>query len=263
MHMNILTEDHLKHLVPSIFSVQAHEKTSSKYAVIPTIECIRGLEKEGFYPVKAQESRCRNAENKPFAKHLIRFRREGMIEVGGNVPEIVMVNSHDGTSSYQLRAGIYRLVCSNGLVVGNDLFSRRIRHQGNVVDKVVESAGEIIEIMPHTIQIAGEWKSINLNAAQRQAYAESAKLLKWDIEERDIIPDRLLNARRYQDIGNDLWTTFNTVQEHLIRGGVRYYNAESRRRGSTRAVNSVSENSRINKALWNLTEKMAELVKAA
>lgn len=261
--MKIITEDQLKTLTPSVFSVSPHEKTSSKYAVIPTIECIRGLSKEGFYPVEAKESRCRNADNKPFAKHSIRFRREGMVAVGGNVPEIVMINSHDGTSSYQLRAGIYRLVCANGLVVGNDLFHRKIRHQGDVVEKVVESAGEIIEIMPHAIQIAGEWKSINLDKEQKQAYAESAKLLKWDITEPNILPERLLNPRRYADIGDDLWTTFNTVQEHLIRGGVRYYDSESRRRGSTRAVNSVSENSRINKALWNLTEKMAELVKAA
>lgn len=60
---NILSEDQLRKQVPSIFTNQAHENTSSKYALIPTIECVRGLQKAGFYPVKAQESRCRNAEN--------------------------------------------------------------------------------------------------------------------------------------------------------------------------------------------------------
>jgi Domain of unknown function (DUF932) len=261
--MNIITEAQLMKQVPSVFSMQAHENTSSKYALIPTIECIRGLEKAGFYPVQAQESKCRNKDNKPFAKHMIRFRREGVLQVGGNVPEIVMINSHNGTSSYQIRAGIYRLVCANGLVVGNDMFYRSVRHQGDVISKVVESANEIIEIMPEAIEISEQWKGITLNHEQRKIYAESASLLKWDQGEIEVNAERLLLPRRQADTHNDLWTTFNAVQENVIRGGVRYYNSTSHKRGSTRAVNSVSENSRLNTALWNLTEKMANLATAA
>ena len=259
--MNIITEDHLRKLVPSVFSMKAHENTSDKYALIPTIECIRGLEKAGFYPVKATESKCRNTDNKPFAKHMIRFRRHGSVEVGGNVPEIVMVNSHNGTCSYQLRAGIYRLVCANGLIVGNDMFYRSIRHQGDVISKVVDSACEIIDIMPKAIEISEKWRGVTLNHDQQKIYAESSAMLKWGEEETQIMPERLLESRRFVDKNkNDLWTTFNNVQENVIRGGVRYYNSDSRRRGSTRAVNSVSENSRLNTALWNLTEKMYSLV---
>lgn len=261
--MRIITEDQLRIQAPSVFSMEAHGNTSNKYALIPTIECIRGLQNAGFYPVKVEESRCRNTENRPYAKHMIRFRREGLAEVGGNVPEIVMINSHNGLCSYQLRAGIYRLVCANGLVVGNDMFYRSIRHQGDVISKVVESANEIIEIMPQAIEIAEEWKGITLNGEQRKIYAESAALLKWDQQEIEVKPERLLTPRRHADTAIDLWTTFNAVQENVIRGGVRYHNSQSHRRGSTRAVNSVSENSRLNTALWNLTEKMADLAKVA
>jgi hypothetical protein len=259
--MNYLKENDLLNQVPSIFSMQAHEKTSEKYALIPTIECIRGLEKAGFYPVSVQQSNCRNKENKPFSKHLIRFRREGMLEMSGNIPEIVMINSHNGACSYQLRAGIYRVVCTNGLIVGNDLFYHSIRHQGNVVSKVVESANQIIEVIPQVLEIAEEWKGITLNTEQKKVFADSAALLKWEKDESDIETERLLRPRRYQDNQNDLWTTFNTVQENIIRGGVRYYDRETRRRGTTREVKSVSENSRLNTALWNLTEKMASLAK--
>lgn len=257
--MNIITEEQLKKQVPSVFSTQSHEKTSDKYAVIPTIECIRGLEKSGFYPVKAMESSCRNSENKPFAKHVIRFRNNILPAVGGNVPEIVMTNSHNGTCSYQLRAGIYRLVCANGLIVGNDLFHRSVRHQGDVVSKIIESANEIIEIMPKALDISESWKEIYLNDYQRKTYAESASMLKWNPEDIEIIPERLLSPRRREDTKTDLWTTFNAVQENLIRGGVRYRNTNSHKRASTREVKSVNENSRLNTALWNLTEKMAVL----
>lgn len=259
--MNILTENELRMLVPSVFSTEAHSKTTAKYALIPTIECIRGLNKAGFYPVKAVESKCRNEENKPFAKHMIRFRREGTVEVGGNVPEIVMVNSHNGTSSYQIKAGIYRLVCANGLVVGNDIFARNIRHQGDVINKVVESANEIIEIVPEVLEISREWSGIKLSEEERRIFAESASLLRWNEEEINIKPEKLLIHRRNADAGTDLWTTFNVIQENMIKGGTRYYNPSSYKRGKTRGVNSVSENTRLNTALWNLTEKMSLLVR--
>lgn len=265
--MKYLTEDQLHVNVPSVFSMKAHTKTSSNYALIPTIDCIRGLEKAGFYPVKAKETNCRDENNAPFAKHLLRFRREGIVEVGGSVPEIVMINSHDGKNSYQLKAGIYRLVCANGLVVGSELFARTIRHQGDVVSKVVEAAGEIIDIIPKAVTIIEEWKGIQLNEDQRIAYAESAALLKWDKETR-LLASKLLSPRRVQDTSKDLWSTFNVLQENIIKGGIRYRNSPTEenpyahvRRNSTRAINSVSENTRLNCALWNLTEKMATLVK--
>lgn len=258
--MKIITEDQLRVKTPSVFSTEAHEKTTSKYAVIPTIECIRGLEKSGYYPVQATESRCRNAENKAFVKHMIRFRNMNTVEVGGNVPEIVMVNSHNGTSSYQLRAGIYRLVCSNGMIVGNELFHRSVRHQGDVISKVVEAATDLTELLPEVNLIADHWKGITLNAEHRRIYSESASLLKWDQDENIVESHKLLNPRRHADTGADLWSTFNTIQENMIRGGVRYRNSLTYRRGTTREVKSVNENMRLNTALWNLTEKMALLV---
>lgn len=259
--MHHLNELALFKQAPSIFSQQSHEKTSNKYSLIPTIECVRGLQNSGFYPVQVQESRVRNKENKPFSKHLIRFRREGLNESGGNVPEIVMVNSHDGTCSYQIRAGIYRLVCANGLIVGNDFFYRSVRHQGDVISKVVESAGEIIEVIPEVLGVAEEWKGIELSGEQRKIFAESSALLKWDKEEIKLDTQKLLIPRRNHDDNKDLWTTFNTVQENIMKGGIRYYSGMQRSR--TRGVNSVNENSRLNTALWNLAEKMAMLSRAA
>lgn len=261
MTVQIITEEQLKKKVPSVFSTDSSEKTSEKYSLIPTIECIRGLQRAGFCVTSAQESRCRNSENKQYARHLLRFRHENTINLHGFVPEIVMLNSHDGLCSYQLRAGIYRQICSNGLVVGNDSFFRKIKHQGNVIDKVVESASEIIDIIPEAIGIAQTWQDIKISQDQQRVYAESAALLRWDQEKMSIKPDRLLIPKRQQDTNNDLWTTFNVIQENLIKGGTRYFNVDQLgyRRGKTKAITSVNENSRLNTALWNLTAKMASL----
>lgn len=258
--MKILTETDLQRKVPSIFAECAASDMSERYAFIPTIACVRALQESGFFPVDAQESRVRDPNNRAHTKHLLRFRREDAAQVGDSIPEIVLINSHNGACSYQMRAGIFRLVCSNGLIVGNTLFEHRIRHQGDVINKVVEAAQDIIEVVPEVLEISNEWKQIRVSEEQQKAYAGAAALLKWDKEELPFDPSNLLYRRRLQDQDNNVWTTFNAVQENVMKGGLRYYNPKTRTRQRTRAVGSVNENARLNTALWQLTEKMAEIL---
>jgi hypothetical protein len=263
-----LDEVQLKKIVPSVFATGGASNTSDRYGFIPTIDVIRGLRNAGFMPVKASQTRSRSEDGREFGKHLIRFRHESNWAVSkedGMFPEIVLMNSHDGSSSYQLRAGIYRLVCSNGLIVGNDVFCRRIKHQGDVVHKVVGAATDLIEISPISVRKANEWSEVKLLPEHKQVFAETAAMLKWDKEVIDAKPfakisEGLLNPRRYQDHKDDLWTTFNVIQENMIQGGVRY-RTDAGSRQKTREVGSVTENVRLNTSLWALTEKMAELAK--
>ena len=151
-------------------------------------------------------------------------------------------------------------MCANGLIVSNDLLCYRIRHQGDVVLKMKEAATHLITMLPKAESAIEAWKGITLSADAKMAYAEAAKSLRWaDNEAMPMNPAQLLQPKRWFDKGQDLWTTFNVVQENLIRGGNRYIHQAARRRASTRAVTSVSENTRLNTALWTLTEKMAEL----
>lgn len=258
-HKTFIDEIELKQLAPSVFGMASSEKTSDKYALIPTIEAVRGLKDVGFHPVWAQETKSRDVANKPFSKHMLRFRQENSQAIDGLFPEIVLVNSHDGTCSYQIRAGIYRLVCSNGLVVGNDYFCHKVRHQGNVIEKVVSSASELLESFPETLQIANDWKKIKIHPMQQLAFAEAALTLKWDEEEIPIAPTKLLEARRSADTSLDVWTTFNVIQENLIKGGKTYRKKDGKRL-TTRGVKSVAENNRLNTALWMLTERLAQTI---
>ena len=253
-----LNEVQLMKSCPSIFATSGAERVSDRYAHIPTIEVVRGLQASGFYPVLAKQSNARLEERKNFTKHIMRFRRESQLQLDGAFPEIVLVNSHDGSTSYQMRAGIYRLVCSNGLIVGDDICCHRIHHKGNVIEKVVQSAHEIIDVIPTIIDKSSEWKGIPLKKEHKLAFAEVAASLKWDKDEMKIEPHQLIQPRRMQDAKDDLWTTFNVVQENIIRGGVRYHTDNGRQ--STRSVASVGENVRLNTALWALTERMAQLV---
>ena len=247
---------------PSVVTTSPYEKCSDKYSLISTLDVLDGLKDIGFFPVAAMQARSRNPDRRSVGKHMIRLRREQdlNVQVAGNVPEIVLVNSHDGSSSYQLRAGIYRLVCSNGMIVGDDTFCQRVRHQGDVVDKVVNACGEIIDVFPEVLEKADQWKGIQLSRPAQLAYADAARSLKWDDDSNTKVEaGALLIPRRSADQSNDLWTTFNRVQENLIRGGVRTRNKETRQLRKSSEVNSPSENSRLNTALWKLTQEMERL----
>lgn len=262
----ILSEVQLQKHAPSIFATGGSKHVSGKYGFIPTIEVVRGLKDNGFHPVTAFQSNTRIKGRENFVKHVMRFRHESNMDLQakeGMLSEVVLINSHDGTTSYQLRAGVFRLVCRNGLIVGDEIFCRRVKHQGQVVDRVIEAAHDIIEICPLSVEKVKEWQDIQLTKDQRVAFAQTAMTLKWDgqdDEELPVTPIEILQARRISDTKDDLWTTFNVVQENLIRGGIRY-RTDKGARMRTRAVNSVTENVRLNTALWTLTEKMAELAR--
>ena len=255
-----LDEVQLQKRAPSIFATGGSQKTSERYGFIPTIEVVRGLRKNGFVPVMAGQSNSRLEHKKHFCKHIMRFRHESALMNKDLTPEIVLVNSHDRSTSYQLRAGIYRTVCANGMIVGDEVFCRRIKHSGYVIDRVVEAANDLIEIVPMSVRKAEDWKEIILLPEHKEAFSEAAATLKWQEDNLPVDPRKLLVPKRIQDEKDDLWTTFNVVQENIIRGGIRYRN-ENGQRNRTREVQSVGENVRLNTALWMLTEKMAELVK--
>lgn len=253
--------EHLRPYHPSLFATEPYDKLSDKYKFIPTIDVVDALAKQGFMPAKIQETRTRIDGKRGFVKHAIRFRNSDILpQVGDLVPEIVLTNSHDGTSAFQITGGLYRLVCSNGLTVGNSMLSVRQRHSGHI-DDVIEGVFSVVDEFPQIADAAKTWQGIQLDNMQRVAFARAAMPLRWDTDREDhsepVNPSRLLQPVRTGDMGSDLWTTFNVVQEHIIRGGVHAKGSDGRRRRS-RAVNSVNEDQRINKALWDLADQFAK-----
>ena len=241
--------------IPSIYATHPSAKVSERYGFIPTSVIVHALERSGFVPVKASAARS-SLERAAFAKHLIRFRhREHMnTHVGDWLPEVVLVNSHDGSSSYQIMAGVYRLICSNGLVVGNSFAEARVRHTKNAPDEIVEASFRVIESLPGIAEGIEDMRAIRLEPGEREAFAAAALTLRYP-DETPIRPAQLLSTRRSADTSSDLWTSFNVIQENLLQGGQR--RADSRRR--TRKISSVSEDVRLNRSLWTLAEALKRL----
>ena len=258
-----MTNDQLKVKAPAIFADKAHERVSEKYKFIPTIQVVDVLRNQGWFPVQAFESGVRDISRKGFQKHSVRFARDdGKLLVGDSRPEILLTNAHDGFPTYNLHAALFRLICSNGMIVADTTFEKvSIRHQGFKDEDVIDASYRIIEDVPKIAESVDRFRSIELSQDEQIIFANAALELKWaDTKEQPIVAEQLLNARHYQDNGkNDLWHTMNNIQENLIRGGLRGRNPQTRRRQKTRAVKSINEDIRLNKALWTLTEKMVEL----
>src|SRR5690606_24148741 len=132
-------------------------------------------------PTKAMQSRARAEENRGFSKHMIRFRRhDARPVVGDNIPELVLVNSHDGASGFNLMAGVFRLVCSNGMVVGNVSDKLSVRHTGDAVNNVIEGSYEVIERLPRISEFVEKASQITLERPEQIALATSALALRYD-----------------------------------------------------------------------------------
>lgn len=138
-----LSDDQIHRVAPSIFADAPHESRSQRYAYIPTAAVLTELRKEGFQPFMVTQTRVRDEGKREHTKHMIRLRHASQIN-GAEANEIVLLNSHDGTSSYQMLAGMFRFVCSNGLVCGNTVADVRVPHKGDVAGLVIEGAYEVL-----------------------------------------------------------------------------------------------------------------------
>jgi hypothetical protein len=262
--MNVLTNDQIRTIAPSAFASAAHESRSERYAYVPTVNVIDAMRGEGFLPVSATQSRSRIPGKSDFTKHMIRFRRDDGAQaltraLGDVSAEVVMINSHDGTSAYNLLSGLFRLVCLNGMVASmGDLESVKIPHSGKIIDRVIEGSYRVIDGSRKALDTAHAWKGIELSKDEQMVFARSAAQLRFDPETQPVNIGRLIAPRRIEDRSNDLWTVFNRAQEGIIRGGQHYVSATNRRQ-TARAVQGIDKNVGLNQALWTLGAEMAKL----
>lgn len=259
---SILSSDQLKTIVPSAYAVTPWERMSDRYRMVPTSEVIAILGDRGFRPVMAMQSRSRIPGKADYTRHMIRFRHDEFLQptaAGAELPELVMSNSHDGTAAYRFNSGIFRLVCSNGLVVASaDFGGISVRHKGgeDFPQRIIDATYRIIEDTPKTMATIDEWKAIQLTPPQQSALATAAVEL---LDKPTITPEQLLTPRREEDRKPDLWTAFNRVQESMLKGGISS-TTRTGRRATTRPVKSVDRDIRLNKALWTLASKLAETI---
>lgn len=255
-----LTDEQIRAVAPSIFAAEKHVSRSDRYTYIPTGEVLTALRKEGFEPFMVCQTRVRQDDRRDFTKHMVRMRHATQMN-DAEANEIVLLNSHDGTSSYQLISGLFRYVCSNGLVFGDTFSDVRVHHKGQIVDRVIEGAYEVLDGFDLVRERRDGMRVITLDAAEQAIFARAALALKYEPDPEKPAPiteAQVLEPRRRDDVRSDLWSTFNRVQESLVNGGLPGRGATGRRM-HTRPVQGIDQSVKLNRALWMLAEEMRQL----
>lgn len=262
-----LTLEQIKHATPSVFAEQRHESRSEKYVYIPTSVILERLMREGFQPVSVVQGGSRDEAKKGFTKHAIRLRHVDLklTTVDQIFTEICLWNSHDGTSAYGMNIAPFRIRCLNGLVVkSGDLDGMRVPHKGDIAGQVIDGCISIMGQAPELADSIRGMESLQLSPAEQQIFANAAHRLRYDEPAlAPIKPVELLRTRRDADRASDVWTTFNVIQENVIKGGIPYVQTDTngRRvaRRETRPINGIDQNTNLNRALWQLAEEMKAL----
>lgn len=235
--------------IPAIFAeAPDKERVSNKYTFIPTTRVIDDLKSFGWNPRVASGSK----EN-PAAKHMIRFIRDGFSGVEDVKPEIVLLNSHNGLSSFNLKAGLFRLVCSNGLVVATSVFGDiRIKHINYSLPEVSRAVEQFAGGMEGVMASVDQMKRSLLSSDLRRKFATEAIGIRWDHTRDPINFTRLLQPRRAADDSGSVWTVMNILQEKLLKGDV--YDIRGRKLRGLTQVDSVVG---FNQELYALAMKYA------
>ena len=249
----VLSAQVLQRVAPAVYAERAHERAKSRYTFISTQRVVSALQEVGFVPVYARQTVVRG-EGQAFARHLVKFRRRvERVALSDAIPELVLLNAHDGRSAYQLRVGLYRPICTNGLMVAlGELAAVHVAHRGDVVESVVTQALQLAEQFGVIGEHVQAMESRLLNTDEREEFGTRALALRFDTERaRAIGVGQVLEPVRAEDQQPNLWNAYNIVQEHLMRGGLRRRTA-SGRLAVTRGIRAIREDVRINTGLWKL-----------
>lgn len=192
---------------------------SGRYSQIPTSQIVSTIREAGWEFSSGTARLGRTPERRAHAAHVLRFTNAALPEVNGNRIEAVLLNSHDGSTAFELSFGVFRLACANGLVIRTaSAGSIRLIHSRLNLDNVFAAAQTLVATAPEVAQQIDAWSRLYLPAQSAEAMAHRMGRARWG--ERFVQAPDLLQARRSADTGTDLWTLFNRTQEAVLRGGM-------------------------------------------
>ena len=234
--------EQIRQIAPSVFTADKAPHLTDKYIQTPTSRVVEDLIALGWNVTKVQEVKAR--KGKGYQKHLVVFRNPDIIIKGkkgdDTYPEILLTNSHDGKAAFNFRVGLYRLICSNGLVVSDAEFSNvSIRHMNYTFDSLREKISTLISKLPGLVQKINLFKSTQLTQSQMNDFANKAASLR---NKQTINIMDLLKVDRDEDEGTDLWLVFNKIQEKIINGGYSY----GRKNRKARSIKNFQQDIKLN-----------------
>ena len=258
-NMDFIDKSEIKNRANSIFTTTGSPSTSDKYAHISTEKIIDDMELLGWGVVDAKQVKARKSVG--FQKHLVVFRNSEIVIDGADgdtvFPQILLTNSHDSKNAFTFTAGLFRMICENGLVVCNQEFENlKIRHYGYDFEELEKTINAMVEKLPLTVESMNRFKTTVLNSNQMLDFAKRAlnsRFTDSELEHITIDLNDLLTPSREEDKGNDMWSVFNTVQEKLTHGLFNYgYGSKNRK---ARKIKNFNKDMELNNKLYQLANE--------
>ena len=258
--MNQLSIAEIKTMAPQAFAETAKPGVSQKYSFLPTSRIIEDMDRLGWKVSAAKSGKYRNPDNKGYGNHYIGFFHPDIFikDAQGNIeayPQVVVFNSHTGRGSFRFEMGIFRIVCSNGLVIkSTDMGSFQLKHTGYSFEELQVLIEAAVERMP---EIAGRINNFGqriMSATEQRNFAKAAFALRSD---RLLTPNELedfITPRRKEDEGDSLWLVLNRVQESVIRGGSLAEPGKKKGKKAFKGIKNIHRDFKINQELWEMAE---------
>lgn len=259
-----LTKDQIRNSSPLVFAdAPTNPDVSNKYLFVNTETIIDDLEKLGWLPVQAAQRKSRKEGSTIFSKHMVAFQNPNIkitSEDGDDAyPRILLTNSHDGMQAFKFSVGIFRLVCSNGLVVADEKFSEfKIKHKGYSFAELRNVVKQAVTDLPNRVQVMNDMKNRILTEDEKRKMALDAMLIRAGVKELQYDEETLtdiLEPKRKADKGNDLWRVFNVIQEKITQGDFHAALTGAKVR-KVRKIKSFEKDIKVNKELFKLASAL-------
>ena len=266
-----MSKEDLRNECPLAFaSAPTNPNVSGKYLFVNTETIVDDLDKLGWKPVQAAQRKSRGDGGTIFSKHMVAFQNPDIKIKGDNGddawPRSIMTNSHDGMQAFKFSVGIFRMVCSNGLVVADEQFSDfKIKHKGYTFEELRGVVNQAVNDLPNRVQVLNDMKNRTLTQDEKNKLALDAMLIRANIKpgsekakefnyDAETIVD-ILDPKREEDKGNDLWRVFNVVQEKITQGDFHAALTGAKVR-KVRKIKSFEKDLKVNKELFKLATNL-------
>ena len=260
-----MTNEDIKRVCPmALHTAPTNPNVSDRYIQANTMTVIEDLAKLGWFPVQAKQCRNKKGSSGIRSFHIIAFQNpdvkivktldNGETEVDA-YPRIILTNSHDGFNAFKFMVGMFRLVCSNGLVCGEEMLNMSIRHINYNFEELRKIVANAIEQVPNIVNTMNQMRTIIPTEEQKVALATEVLKIRKGVAPEEVIEvddnviEDILTPVREEDKTQDLWTIFNICQEKMIKGGFSAPSRKSRKR-KQRAITSIKKDMEYNQRLW-------------
>ena len=266
---SFMSEADIRSRAPAAFSVTKADHLTDRYQSLQTSSLLPLMADYGYFPVQAAQTRPRrlsdmlkvHASVSEHRHHLISFARAEDLQRPDR-PEVTLFNSHNGSGAVRLFAGIYRMICSNGIVIGSGT-EARIYHSKSAMSGFEDMLRQVVRNVPEVLATMERMKGVVVSYEQARQMAENAVALRWkrydggdekgSFYNNDTVLGAL-KAKRIEDMSYDLYTVFNRIQENVMRGNAFVKSVTtSEPHGimrKARPVNSVKAHTDLNAKLW-------------